>query len=848
MFTFINTGILGKLTNSNNYKLSQIKPLLDKINNLEDEISKLSDEDLKNEIAKFKNELRVELKDKDSEIQKRVDELLPRVYAIGREASKRRMNQRHRDVQITSGIVLHQGKVSEQKTGEGKTLTATLPLILNSLSGKGSHLITPNDYLSKHGAGWYGPLYEFLGISVGVIVDQQSYIYDKDYITPDYLDEYTKHLKPVPRREAYSADITYGTAGAFGFDYLRDNMAVVERQIVQGCPIQDLGSHNFAIVDEVDSVLIDVARVPLIIARPKDVKSEEHYKFAKLASGLERRTDYTIDEKDRVLTLTELGINKIERKLGVENLYEKDFETVHHIENALRAKEFYIKDKDYLIRDGQVLIVDQNTGRVLEGNRWSKGLHQAVEAKENLEIKAENETVATISYQNYFRLYKKLGGMTGTAITESEEFFKIYSLDVVVIPTHKPIARIDRADIVYKTATGKYKAIAKDIAERNKNGQPVLIGTISVEKSEVLSKYLKRLGIKHEILNAKQHEREAMIIKQAGQKGSVTVATNMAGRGVDIILGGDPFDAEKHNEVLALGGLYVIGTERHDSRRIDNQLRGRSGRQGEVGESRFYLSLQDDLIRIFGGQTIENIMGRLGLNDDMPIEAGIISKSIENSQKKVESVNFDQRRSLVEYDDVINVQRETIYRLRRKILFSKLENKEDFYAWLKNKLGQNLENFDELFAHKEKKNSEAVWFDIVKRVSLEVIDFLWMDHIDTMDDLRSDVRLRGYAQIDPIVEYKREGKQLFDMLLNEMMVTISDRLTKVEVEIVSNNKVEEKKEKLDYKSGELESGFKNETGQTSEDKSSPIVKPERIGRNDLCFCGSGKKYKHCHGK
>jgi preprotein translocase subunit SecA len=828
------TNIIGRLTNNNNYKLSSVRRILDKVNDFEEKISKLKNEELTEILDTYKKELRSS-DIKSEEIQKRLDYILPEVYAVIREASKRVMNQRHRDVQIIAGIVLHQGKVAEQKTGEGKTLTATLPLILNALPGRGTHLVTPNDYLSKHAAGWYGPLYDLLGMKVGVVIDHAAFVYDKEYVLPDYIDEYTKHLKPATTKEAYAADITYATASTLGFDYLRDNMVVSKDRIMQTCPIGELGVHNFAIVDEVDSILIDIARTPLIISdRQKNMDAQSYFNFAKMADGLVSKTDYTTDEKDKVITLTELGINKIERKLGVQNLYEKDFETVHKVENAIKAKEFYIKDKDYLVRQGQVLIIDQNTGRVLEGNRWSKGLHQAIEAKEGLEIKPENETVATISYQNYFRLYSKLAGMTGTAITEAEEFFKIYSLDVVVIPTHKAVSRIDKPDIVYKTETGKYKAIAKDIAERNKTGQPVLIGTISVEKSELLSKYLKRLGIKHEILNAKQHEREAMIIMQAGQKGSVTVATNMAGRGVDIILGGDPFDQAKHDEIISLGGLYVLGTERHDSRRIDNQLRGRSGRQGELGESRFYLSLQDDLMRIFGGQTIENIMSRLGLTDDIPIEAGIISKSIENSQKKVESINFDRRRSLVEYDDVINVQREIVYKLRKRILFAEIENKEAFYEWLKGKLGSNLENFDELFEKKEKKNTPQVWFDVVKRVSLEVIDSLWMDHIDTMDDLRSDVSLRGYAQTDPVVEYKREGKQLFDLLISEMMANIADRLKNVEVQIVK-----EQKPTPIVEPESLKQNNEEDTTKTEEKK---------IGRNELCYCGSGKKYKHCHGK
>lgn len=844
--------LLGKFTNSNEYKLSQLEPIVSQINELESKFEKFSDEDIKAQTKKWQDELRREDL-KGEELQRKLDELLPEAYAVVREAAKRVMNQRHRDVQLMSGIVLHQGKISEQKTGEGKTLTATLPLYLNALSGRGAHLVTPNDYLSKHGAGWYGAVYEFLGLKIGVVISDAAYVYDPEYKNPDVIDEYSRHLKPVQRVEAYKADVTYGTNHEFGFDYLRDNMAVSLDRMSQTNPRGDYGVHAYAIVDEVDSVLIDVARTPLIISQPKEEKVERYYEFARLAQSLVKETDYEIDEKRNIVTLTELGISKVERKLGVENLYENDFETVHHVENAVKAKALFEKDKDYIINNGEVIIVDQNTGRLLTGNRWSDGLHQAVEAKEGVPIKAESKTVATISYQNYFRLYEKLAGMTGTALTEADEFHKMYTLDVVAIPTFKPIARLDKSDLVYKTEAAKYRAIAKEIAERHKKGQPVLVGTTSVEKSQLLSNFLKRLKIPHEILNAKQHEKEAVVIAQAGKKGAVTVATNMAGRGVDIILGGDPFDQEAYDEIIELGGLYVVGTERHESRRIDNQLRGRSGRQGDAGESRFFLSLQDDLLRVFGGERIEAIMGRLGVDENVPIEAGLISRSIENAQKKVESMNFDRRRAVVEYDDVMNVQRETIYSLRRKILMSKGAEKEEFFDWVISKSPTLDIEPKELIESKRKKFGDDVWFEVVKRVSLETIDRLWMDHIDVMSDLRQGVGLRSYGQSDPLVEYRRDGKDLFEKLLNEIWFTVFDRLQKVEVNVVAQQQVQESvdESKLDYQSSELESGVADEAGmlnQSQPKKQKTVVKEEKVGRNDPCPCGSGKKFKNCHGR
>jgi preprotein translocase subunit SecA len=847
--------LLGKLTNNNEHKITQIKPIIEKINSLESEIEKLSAEQIKQKTSDWQNRLRREGITKE-ERQQILDEILPEAYAVVRESAKRVMKQRHRDVQLMAGIVLHQGKIAEQKTGEGKTLTATLPLYLNSLTGRGVHLVTPNDYLSKHGAGWYGPLYEYLGLKVGVVIDRESYVYDSEYTDVDVVDEYSKHLKKSSRVDAYKTDVTYGTNSQFGFDYLRDNMAVDLNKIGQVNPIGEQGTHAFAIVDEVDSVLIDVARTPLIISQAQQESSKKYYEFAEIANNLVKKTDYDVDEKYKVVTLTELGISKVERRLGIKNLYENDFQTVNHVENAVKAKALYEKDKDYVVQNGKVTIVDQNTGRLLVGNRWSNGLHQAVEAKEGVAIEAESKTVATISYQNYFRLYEKLAGMTGTAATEAEEFFKMYSLDVVSIPTFKAVQRIDKTDLVYKTESAKYRATAQEIAERYKKGQPVLIGTTSVDKSQLLANFLKRLKIPHEILNAKQNEKEAEVISQAGKKGSVTVATNMAGRGVDIILGGDPFDKAAYEEIVGLGGLYVIGTERHDSRRIDNQLRGRSGRQGDPGESRFFLSLQDDLLRIFGGEKIEAVMGRLGVDENTPIEAGLISASIENAQKKVESMNFDSRRRVVEYDDVVNVQRETIYSLRRKILGTKIEDKEGFFTWLESKLTLDdtpqggASEMQKTIESQRKKYGDEVWFEVEKRMSLETIDLFWTDHIDVMNDLREGVSLRSYGQSDPLVEYRRDGKVLFEKLLNEIWMTVADRLTKVEVNVVESRPIEQAVDtsKLDYQAGTLESGVGEEINEVKKENRMPIVKGEKVGRNDPCPCGSGLKFKNCHGK
>jgi len=797
---------------------------------------------------------------------------LPEAFALAREAAKRTLGQRMYDVQLMSGITLHQGKIAEQRTGEGKTLTATLPLYLNSLTGRGVHLVTPNDYLSRHGAGWMGQVYEKLGISVGVVMQSRAFVYDSEFEGHEFDDSYAVHLKESSRQESYKCDVVYGTNHEFGFDYLRDNMVRKLDSMVQTNPVGEWGVHNFAVVDEVDSILIDVARTPLIIST-RDSKPSDRYTDAnRIVSTLAKDTDYDLDEKRRNATLTDLGIRRVERLLGVDNLYEQDFEMVHLIEQALIANVLYEKDKDYVVKGSKVVIVDQFTGRLLPTNRYSHGLHQAIEAKEGVTIQEESKTLAEISYQNYFRMYSKLAGMTGTAATEAEEFYKIYKLDVVVIPTNKPIARKDYNDVVYKTEAAKFRAVADDIEERNKEGQPVLVGTTSVERSELLHSLLQRRGIDHEILNAKNHEREANIISQAGRKGSVTISTNMAGRGVDIILGGDPCTPEEQEEVKSLGGLHVIGTERHESRRIDNQLRGRSGRQGDPGSTRFYVSFQDDLMRIFGGDKVEGLLNRFGMEENVPLEASIVTKSIESAQKKVEGFNFDTRKRLVEMDDIMNVHREVIYKLRRRILDIEAGNAED-ESWLVDKFIDH--GFGEELDWEKRKNEfgSQNWLAIVSDLALPVIDRLWMDHLVDMSQVREGIGLRGYAQRDPMVEYKREGHERFELLVQRVYASVGERLVHVSKNV--DPAALEKQEKnalpkdVTYKKGELETGVSDEAALVQGKSASLSAKQqprmvkddlgrtlnieevvsgkEKVGRNDPCPCGSGKKFKRCHG-
>ncbi|MBW6441939.1 preprotein translocase subunit SecA [Patescibacteria group bacterium] len=848
--------MFGSLFDTNEKQIKKLKPIVEEVNSFEEDIKKLSQEDVRNKTTEWKEKFKqTDEKNYDSYTR----EILPEAFALVRESALRSLGMRHYDVQVLAGIVLHEGKIAEQKTGEGKTLTATLPLYLNSLTGRGVHLVTPNDYLSRHGAGWMGPLFDYLGVSVGVIMQERAFIYDASFQGTEFEDAYSIHLRESTRQEAYQCDIVYGTNHEFGFDYLRDNMTRSLSEMVQTNPNGGWGVHNFAIVDEVDSILIDMARTPLIISTADAKPSERYHQANGIIRSLAKDTDYEVEEKYRNVALTDLGIRRVERLLGIENLYEQDFEMVHLIEQALSANTLYEKDKDYVVKNGAVVIVDQFTGRLLPSNRFSHGLHQAIEAKEAVTIQQESKTLAEISYQNYFRMYKKLAGMTGTAATESEEFFKIYKLEVVIIPTNKPCIRKDDNDVVYKTESAKFKAVADDIEERYKKGQPVLVGTTSVERSELLHNFLQRRGIPHEILNAKNHEKEAMIIAQAGREGSVTISTNMAGRGVDILLGGDPPDEGMQKKVIEAGGLYVIGTERHESRRIDNQLRGRSGRQGDPGESKFFVSLQDDLMRVFGGESVSRIMDRFGLDENVPLEAGIVSKSIENAQKRVEGFNFDRRKQLVDMDDIMNTHREVIYKLRRRIL-ELGEGNEDYKDWLIEKFSESSSLTDELWNQREEEFGKEIWFKIVSSFGCPVIDYLWMDHLVDMDQVREGIGLRGYAQRDPMVEYKREGHERFEILVSKVYSMVGDRLASISKDAVPERKDRGiQSERLTYHRSELETGVSEEGMEMQErkvvDESGRELKVEKIesgkekvGRNDPCPCGSGKKFKNCHGR
>jgi preprotein translocase subunit SecA len=654
--------ILTKIFGDPNEKvLREIQPIVTEINKLEPKFKDFDEEKLRAEMSKFKTELAGKEWNEQAEI---LEKILPSAFALIRETARRKLNQRHFDVQLLGGIVLHRGQIAEMRTGEGKTLTASLPVALNALCGRGVHVVTPNDYLSRVGGGWMAPVYHALGLSVSVIAHESSGVYDPEYETSEQHgnDERLRHWRPVKRKEAYACDIIYGTNNEYGFDYLRDNMAPDLEHMVQ----RDL---HYSVVDEIDSILIDEARTPLIISAPAEESTDKYRRFAQLVTQLTENEDYNVDEKMRAASLTEDGLNKMEKLLGLKNIYTAGgVSDVHHIEQALRAHTLFKRDRDYVVKDGEIIIVDEFTGRMMPGRRYSEGLHQAIEAKENVQVQRESVTLATITFQNYFRMYQKLAGMTGTAVTEAEEFHKIYNLETVVIPTHRAMVRKDLTDLVYASEMGKFSAIVQEIKRRHELGQPVLVGTISIEKNEILAEMLDRAGVPAQILNAKQHEKEAGIIAQAGKFGAVTIATNMAGRGVDIILGGTPQDETEAKKICELGGLHVIGTERHESRRIDNQLRGRAGRQGDPGSSQFYLSMEDDLMRIFGGDRMKRIMSSLKVPEDMPIENRIIARSIEQAQKKVEANNFDIRKNLVEYDDVINKHRTAIYRRRREIL------------------------------------------------------------------------------------------------------------------------------------------------------------------------------------
>ncbi len=769
-----------------------------------------------------------------------IDEYLTEAFSLAREASKRTLKQRHFDVQLMGGIVLHQGKIAEMKTGEGKTLAATLPAYLNALCGKGAHIITVNDYLAKRDAVWMGQIYHALGLSVGCIAHESAYLYDPGYQAASQISNFKNgndnasfqdykrdeerdivggfkviesYLRPVSRKEAYLADITYGTNHEFGFDYLRDNMAFSAHDRVQR-------GLNYAIIDEVDSILIDEARTPLIISAPDMESSKMYQEFARIVPRLEKDGDYQIHEKEKTATLTENGINKVERILGVENIYqEKGIRYLHHLEEALRAHAIFRRDRDYVVKNQEIIIVDEFTGRLMPGRRWSGGLHQAVEAKEGLNVRPESITLASISLQNYFRMYEKLAGMTGTAATSAEEFQKVYKLEVVIMPTNKPMIRKDLPDVIYKNEKAKFRAIVQKIKECHQKGQPVLVGTRSIEKNEYLGKLLEIEGIPHEILNAKNHQREAEIISQAGKSGSVTVATNMAGRGVDIILGGNPSLREESELVRKADGLFVLGTERHEARRIDNQLRGRSGRQGDVGVSQFFLSMEDDLMRIFGGEKMKTIMERLRVPEDQPIESGLISQAVEGAQRKIEGFNFDLRKHLLEYDDVMNIHRETFYKKRKEIVESSKEGLKKRISEIFQKQNGKIEEL----LNKENELGEEQFWGICRFLTLKIMDSLWINHLEEMSYLRDKVSIRAYGQLDPLVEYKNEGYKLFQQLLKILDASI----------------------------------IQNILNLRKQEKTLPVSKePERLtaksqktpGRNDPCPCGSNKKYKKCHGK
>ncbi len=881
--------IFNKILGDSNQKIvKKLKPIIDRINSLETEFEKLSDEEIKQKTLEFKERL------KKGET---LNDILPEAFANAREAAKRTIGQRHFDVQLIGGVVLHEGKIAEMKTGEGKTLVATLPLYLNALAGKGAHLVTVNDYLARRDINWMGPIYHKLGLVGACINHEKSYIFAPK-VNPDNNEatiEY-ENLREVSRREAYGADITYGTNNEFGFDYLRDNMVWKLEQMVQ----RDL---NYAIVDEVDSILIDEARTPLIISSPDEESAKLYQVFASLVPRLKENADYNIDRKMRAVTLTEEGIEKMESWLGVGNIYEEGkINFVHHLEQALKAEALFKKDKDYVVKDGEVVIVDDFTGRLMQGRRYSEGLHQAIEAKERVAVQRESKTMATITFQNYFRLYKKLAGMTGTAATSAEEFFKVYKLEVVVVPTNKQMIRTDLQDQVFKTQRGKYQAVAREVKERHQKGQPILVGTIAVEKSELLSEIFSREGLPCEVLNAKNHEKEARIITRAGERGAITIATNMAGRGTDIKLG---------QGVRELGGLHIIGTERHEARRIDNQLRGRAGRQGDPGSTQFFVSMEDELMRVFGADRMKGLMDKLGLPEDQPIENSLITKSIESAQTKIEGYNFDIRKYVLDYDDVMNKHREVVYKKRREVLelaeknpaelkekvldivaeeiekivaahigeekdawnsreilesikaiFSvSSENEAKFNKLIKDGLNKELEEArnnladylielaENAYEAKEKELSAEVLRQVEKMVCLQNIDMRWLEHLETMEYMREGIGLRGYGQRDPLIEYKREGYDIFQRLLDSINSGIVDMLYKVNVSRVAPEPPAPKNIIL---RGADENVSGSVIGKAAEAESAPAdnsaSKTAGVGRNEPCPCGSGKKFKKCHGK
>jgi len=873
---------VGKVLGSdaNERELKKLWPIVERVSALEPEVQALSDDELRAKTDEFRRRLA------EGET---LDDLLVEGFAVAREAIRRAVGERAFDVQVLGGIVLHQGTIAEMKTGEGKTLVATLPLYLNALEGKGAHLVTVNDYLAKRDAQWYGRALYNLGLNIGVLQHDTAHLY-----TPEKVSEVAnmEHLMPAPRRQAYQADVIYGTNNEFGFDYLRDNMAVDLSYCVQ----REL---HYAIVDEVDNILIDEARTPLIISGPAAESTQIYYSFARLVPRLAIDVDYTVDERQRAVSLTESGMVKIEQGLGVQNIYApENYRLTRYMEAALKAHILYHQDRDYVIRDGEIVIVDDFTGRLMFGRRWSDGLHQAVEAKEGVKIQQETVTYATITLQNYFRLYDKLAGMTGTAWTEREEIYTIYGLDVMVIPTHMPMIREDHTDLVYRSEQGKFQAVQEEIEELHRQGRPALVGTVSIEKSEYLSEMLRRKGIPHQVLNAKHHEKEAAIIAQAGHKGAVTIATNMAGRGTDIILGGKPDGRpreeweQEHNEVVAVGGLQVIGTERHEARRIDNQLRGRSGRQGDPGSSRFYVSFEDELMRRFAPEWLPGMMERLGMEENIPIEHTWVSKAIETAQTKVEGYNFDIRKHVVEYDDVMNKHRDVIYTERRKILegvdlkanimdmrreeFTALweahlpERQEQewdheglfnevsgivrlpsnlapqFLARLSREevLQALLSHAEEAYERKESEIGSQTMRTLERLVMLRTIDTLWVEHLTAMEEVRQGIGLHAYGQSDPRVVYKKEARDMWDQFLANIRHQITHSIYHVELAPSTPAPARQPAAVGAGRGAEAAAAGAGSSASSARDRR-PVTR--KVGRNDPCPCGSGKKYKKCHG-
>lgn len=795
-------------------ELKDIKPLVAAINSLAEEVSALSDEALIERTAHIKTRVAGGTM---------LDEVLPEVFALVREAASRSVGLRPYDVQVIGGILLHRGKITEMRTGEGKTLVGTLPAALNALLGRGVHVVTVNDYLARRDAVWMGQVYAALGLSVGVInSNNQSFVYDPGHSQLDserdaqgaYKVVY-EFLRPCTRAEAYAADVTYGTNSEFGFDYLRDNIEFEASRLRQR-------GHAFAIVDEIDSILIDEARTPLIISAPAQDSEDLYRVFARIADRLLPDEHYVLDEKHKSATLTDAGIEAAEQMLGIDNIYtDKGIKYVHHLETAVRAKGLFHRDKEYVVRDNEVVIVDEFTGRMQPGRRWSDGLHQAVEAKEGVAIQRESKIYASITYQNYFRMYEKLAGMTGTALTSSEEFYSVYKLEVVPVPTHNPVKRIDRNDLIFQTIKGKHAAVIAKIKDVNATGQPILVGTASIEMNELLSAELTKAGVRHEMLNAKNHEREGEIIAEAGKKGRVTLATNMAGRGVDIKLGGPQATEAERQEILDLGGLFVLGTERHEARRIDNQLRGRSGRQGDPGETQFFVSMEDQLMRVFGGDRIKNLMGTFRIPEDQPIENRMITRQLEGAQSRIEGFHFDARKQVLAYDNVLNQQRQIVYERRNRLLRGEGEEVQEITSEILRMVPEVADTIEA----KKAEFGAGVWEEVLRKLALQMIDALWVEHLEVMQYTRSSVNLRAYGQRDPLIEYRREGLRLFNEMQEAVIQRIADVLPRIEPEVIKKEEAELKEERarVQQASGE----------KTSPTQKQPRTKEVKYGRNDL---------------